>query len=372
MSNVFFQPRLTGKRFDSHTLPVELLSDFAALEELIIELAKQKYLEAHPDRQRVPRGFSDGISLNLATINEGSIIPGFVLTSILTASSLFAASEPTLTYFEQAKETVIHCISNAENNLGIELAPRFISYFNRIGKNLLEDEAIEFNPASTSNKAVLNKQTRRKILLSADQNAEYLDNTSLVARISEMDKSKQTFTLENQTLKIPAVRIPSEHKDLIYQAFNEFEQGNYVRLKGIAKFNASNKIVMVETIEHMDILDAGDLEVRLEQISALKAGWYNGSGSAYNKNQLQAFLVLFNNNYSDDLPNPTTYPTVNGEIQLEWTNDSLDVSLTINLEDLSGSFHALKFSDQSETEKTYDLNLATAWEELNRWLRENT
>jgi len=371
MSDVFFQPRLTGKRFDSHTLPVELLSDFAALEELIIELAKQKYLEAHPDRQRVPRGFSDGISLNLATIREGSTIPGFVLTSFLTANSLFAGSDPTLTYFEQAKETIITCVADAASKQIVDLEPRFIAYFNRIGRNLLEDEAIEFNPSSSSNKAVLTKQTRRKILLSVDQNAEYLDNATLIARISEMDKSKQTFTIENQTLRIAAVKIPSEHKDLIYKAFDEFELGNYIRLKGIAKFNSSSKIVMVETIEHLDILDAGDIEVRLEQISSLKSGWYNGLGTAYDKSQLDLLLSKFNVNYSNNLIIPATYPTVEGEIQLEWTTEKIDASLTINLDSLKGEFHSVNFSDQSDSEETFDLNDEASWQKLNLWLLEN-
>lgn len=39
-SNEFLTPRLTGKRFDDHTIPLDLLEDFAALEEFFIEVAK--------------------------------------------------------------------------------------------------------------------------------------------------------------------------------------------------------------------------------------------------------------------------------------------------------------------------------------------
>jgi hypothetical protein len=371
MSELFFQPRLTGKRFDTHTLPVELLSDFAALEELIIELAKQKYLDAHPDRQRVPRGFTDGISLNLATIEEGSTIPGFVLASILTANSLFAASDPTLTYFEQAKETFVTAVAHAEKEEAVELAPRFISYFNRIGKNLLDDEAIEFNPTSTSHKATLNKQTRRRILLSANQNAEYTETTMVVVQITELNKAKQTFSIQNHSVKISGISVQPEHKEAIYKAFDQFEAGSYVKMKAVAQFNASNNMSMINTVEHIDLLDAGDIEVRLEHISSLKDGWYYGDGKAYKKEELTQLLQLFNAHYSNDLPNPNVYPTVEGKVQLEWSNDSHDLSLTIDPENRRTDFHALTFSNEEEVSKELDLNETGGWTEINSWIAQN-
>ncbi|NVK64928.1 MAG: hypothetical protein HWE22_10095 [Flavobacteriales bacterium] len=371
MADEFLKPRLTGKRFDDHTLPVELLSDFAALEELIIEIAKQKYRDANPDRQRVPRGFSDGVSLKLATIEEGSAIPGFILAPTMVVSSATTPTDDTFSYFEQARETVIQSIDQSERGETIELPAKYASYFNRIGKNLLPDECIEFNPTSETRRARLTKESRLRIVRSADVNAEHLESVIVIARVSELDKAKQSFTLENHSVKISGANIPSEHKEQIYQAFNEFEQGHYIRLKGIARMNASNKIVMIDTIEHMDLLDSGDIEVRLEQISALKDGWYYGEGVAYNPHQLNAFLHLFNQSYSNDLPNPLTFPTPEGKLQLEWNNDQFDASLTISLETLESEFHAVKFSDASEVAERYNLNESTSWVNLNEWLIQN-
>lgn len=53
---IFISPRLEGHRFDDHTLPVSLLEDFSALEELVFELAKKIYLDQNPQRKRVPKG----------------------------------------------------------------------------------------------------------------------------------------------------------------------------------------------------------------------------------------------------------------------------------------------------------------------------
>jgi len=371
MSHLFLQPRLTGKRFETHTLPVELLSDFAALEELIVELAKQKYLEANPQRKRVPRGFTEGISLNLASIEQGSVFPSFVLISSLTANNLFSDSDSTLSYFEEAKTTLIHAVEQAKNEQTIELAPRFISYFNRIGKNLMDDEAIEFNPNSTSQKAILNKQSRRRLLLSADRNAHYSENLTLVVQITELDKAKQSFSIQNHHLKVSGIAIQPEHRDSIFEAFNDFEKGCYVKMKVVAQLNAANNISMINTIEHIDLLDAGDIEVRLEQILALKDGWYYGDGLAFKREELKQFLKLFNANYPNHLPNPNVYPTVDGKVQLEWANETHDLSLSIDTSNMLAEFHALTFSNEHEMEQQLDLNTREDWNILNLWLEQN-
>ena len=50
----FLTPRLVGKRFEGHAIPFEVLKNMAVLEDLVIEAAKWKYMQAHPDRQRDP------------------------------------------------------------------------------------------------------------------------------------------------------------------------------------------------------------------------------------------------------------------------------------------------------------------------------
>lgn len=369
-STVFLKPKLTGKRFDDHALPVEFMSDFAALEELLIELAKYKYLEAHPERARVPRGFSDGISLKISSIEEGSVLTNLILVTALAANSLFANGENTHAYFEEAKEMLLNSIAHANTSEDISLPPRFISYFNRIGKNLGDDEAIDFLPLVPERNAVLNKQTRRKILLSANANAEFLENGIWIGAISELDKQQQTFSFRNYEIQISGISIPEEHRETIYQTFSQFENGMHVKIKGIAKFNASNKMSMITTIEHIDQLEASDLEVRINQVSSLKAGWYYGEGSTFDKQKLTDFLNLFNSNCDPNIPNPATYPTVDGKIQLEWSTDIYDDSLTIDLIDFNAVFHSLNFTDESETTWLLDLKLPEDWNKINDWFKQ--
>ncbi len=68
---IFISPRLIGSRFEDHSLPVNILEDFTALEDLLIEVAKGIYLNENLNRKRVPKGFSDGVYLKLVDIEEG-------------------------------------------------------------------------------------------------------------------------------------------------------------------------------------------------------------------------------------------------------------------------------------------------------------
>jgi hypothetical protein len=69
-NSIFWAPKLNGERFKDHTIPVSLLEDFTALEELVFDLAKQIYLKENSNRKRVPKGFTDDIRIDISDIGE--------------------------------------------------------------------------------------------------------------------------------------------------------------------------------------------------------------------------------------------------------------------------------------------------------------
>jgi len=87
MHQAFLSPSLVGKRFDGHTVPLEMLKDFSALEEMVVEVAKWKFRQAHPDSKRVQRNFSQGLELHLAQVKDGSAIPTIVLVTTAALSA---------------------------------------------------------------------------------------------------------------------------------------------------------------------------------------------------------------------------------------------------------------------------------------------
>ena len=363
----FISPKLEGKRFEDHTIPLELLEDFAAFEELLIEVAKWIYLKENPNRKRVPNGFTEGFSLKLASIEEGSSIANIVMSA---AIGLFPTENNN--YFERAKESIVKSINAAENNLNITqfIPENFLGYFNKIGKNLKEDENINFsNNAEFS--AVLNKETRKKLVLASSTITEVITQTKIRGFIPELDKSTNSFTLQLVSGQKIICSIEPQFKNPIFEAFDNYEKGLKVILNGLGKYNKNDKLEGFERIEHMTIIDNLDVSERIEEISKLEDGWLNGEGKSPAKENLIWFTNIFEDNFKSSLPLPYLYPTIDGGLQAEWSSIKSDISIKINLQDKTATSHILELSDDNEIENSFDISLKESWETINTIIEEN-
>src|SRR4051794_1078295 len=134
----FLSPKLVGKRFEAHSIPLELLGDLAVLEEMIIEVAKWRYLQENTDRKRSPRKFTEGISLTLTAVEDGSAIAKIALA--LAVSGLIPT--PQQAYLEQSRDAIVGAIAAADDNKSPTdyLPQKALAYFDRLGRSLLDDE----------------------------------------------------------------------------------------------------------------------------------------------------------------------------------------------------------------------------------------
>lgn len=367
---VFIAPRLVGSRFEDHTLPVNILEDFTALEDLLIEVAKGIYLAENPNRKRVPKGFSDGVYLKLIDIDEGSSIAKFAIASAIALNSTLPLENlDNFAYFEKAKNKIIELVESVNNgNVPTQVDYKFLSYFSKIGKNLLDDESIDFGykyHSRTPSNAILNKSTRKKILLSSEQKTEYADSIKLFALIPEIDQKNNTFQIETDfgNIKCP---LTESIKDSVFVAFNEYVNKTYISLKGTALFNWNDKIQEITEIESMDILDSLDVSLRIANLSKLESNWYEGNGKALNKTGLSKFENLFNSYFENKLPLPAIFPKLDGNIQLEWKNETKNIVIEINLDSFSSEyFYYNDIDDSDEREEIIDLGNKEGWKQLN-------
>lgn len=367
---IFISPKLIGSRFEDHTLPVNILEDFTALEELLIEVAKEIYLSENINRKRVPKGFSDGVYLKLVEIGEGSSIAKFAIASAISlTSSLPLENLNNFAYFEKAKDKIVSIIESANNGeISQEQDYRLISYFNKIGKNLLEDESIDFGydyASKVSSNAVLNKTIRKKLLLSGEQKTEYSGSIKLFALIPEIDQKNNTFQIitEFGSIKCP---LTENIKDTVFIAFNEYKNNTYISLKGTALFNWNDRIQEITEIESMDVLDPLDVSLRINNLLKLENNWYEGHGKALDKDHLTKFENLFNSYFDNKLSLPAIFPKMDGNIQLEWKKDTKNIIVDINLSSLLGGFFYYNdANDFDEKEEQIDLVDKDGWNTLN-------
>ncbi len=372
---LFLTPKLSGSRFDDHTLPISILEDFTALEELLIEVAKGIYLEENLNRRRIPKGFSESIYLKLVSIEEGSSVAKFAIANVVTPNSpLIGEIIANFTYFEKAKNKIISIIEtfNTQDSIIYEDA-KYLSFFNKIGKNLFDDESIDFGYnfyTKESSKAILNKITRKKILLSRKQKIEYSDTLKLYALIPSINQKENKFSIQLEDNVIIECDLTDKIRDNVFSAFNEYISKSYVALKGTGIFNGNDKILGIEEIESVDILDKFDVSLRMNSLSKLKDNWYEGTGKAPQKNLLLKFNDFFDTYFDNNLPLPAIFPTLEGNIQLEWKYNHKNIILEIELDSLFSNFYY--YNDKNETdeiEKTFLLNSKEGWTILNSLMK---
>ena len=69
---------------------------------------------------------------------------------------------------------------------------------------------------------------------------------------------------------------------------------------------------------------------------------------------------------------PAIFPTINGDIVLEWKKDYNEISLDVNLSNFNSSlFYFEMQNDDNDFEKQLDLNLEQNWVLLNSLITEH-
>lgn len=374
-NEAFLAPRLIGSRFEDHTLPVSMLEDFSELEQLIIEVAKGVYLEENSNRRRVPKGFTDGIYLKLESIEEGSAIPRFIIASMMTLNSVLPlGNSHNFSYYEKAREKIITILSSVNKGEPIsEDFQKYLMFFNKIGKNLLDDESIDFgynNKTKSSSNAILDKRTRKKILLSREEKHEYSDSVKIFALIPSIDQKEKKFSIETDDGIIVESELTDTIESTVFSALNEYKKGTYVSLKGTGIYNFNDKLIRIEDIESMDIIDPFDVTLRISHLAKLQNNWYDENSKAPQRKALLNFNNIFNSYYNSNLPLPAIFPTVEGNIQLEWKRNDNNIILDINLNSLKSTVFYYNDNTDDEHEEVLNLSQNGDWETLN-YLIEN-
>lgn len=364
----FIRPRLTGKRFEGKAIPLEFLKDLAVLEEMIIEVAKSEFLKDHPDRKRTPRGFTDGIELRLKDIEDGSAIP--VISLVLSSMTLLPPANQT--YFEKARDAIISAVDAAEREGKItdHLPGKLLGYFNQIGRGLREGEAIEFSTPNRSATAKLTRETRRRLVYASTSTQEIAEEITIRGMIPEADQDNMRFQLQLADHKKVMAPIAPQHRDTILDVFNDYEAGQKVLIQGIGIENSSGKLVKIESIEHINLLDDLDVGARLDELRLLKDGWLEGGVKAPSTEGIDWLETVFDRHYPDEMPLPHLYPTPEGGISAEWSNDQWDLSLDIHLADKRGTWHELNLENDRDETRELDLEDDSAWAWLIEKLKE--
>ncbi|MFN5308618.1 MAG: hypothetical protein ACK5C0_04085 [Candidatus Kapaibacterium sp.] len=363
-----YAPCYDGSRFDEHRFPIDLVDDLLMLKNMTIEMAKAIYLERNPERLRIPRNFTNGISIELESIESGSTIPKLVL--ITAMSGMFPQSNTD--FFMAAPERIKNAIQAAHLNqdfTGI-LPNQVLNYFNQLGSNLKEDERIVFGDKASST-IVLDKESRKRLVLAASKAKEYSGPYEIRGIITALDKDRKTFEIQTVNgSKIKGDYLP-HCLEILQSTFNEMELGKKAFLKGTGTYNALDKLMKIDILEETISLDLLDVPARLEELTQLTQGWLDGEqGETLDLEGAQWLGTKFDQYYdSENLPLPATFPTPEGNIQFEWSINNHEVSVNVDLISKLAEFYTFNIQNKSEIAENLDLKTNEAWVRLNQLIR---
>ncbi|WKZ64810.1 MAG: hypothetical protein QY325_08510 [Flavobacteriales bacterium] len=359
MRSEFIKPKFKGERFDQHSLPLDVASDLAAYQNLVIELAKRLYLKDHPERQRTPKGFSNAFELHVERVEEGSaIVPLIALTAALT-------SEPNAQqYFDRARELVTECIAAPLDQLPEEFPEDLLSYFNQVGSSLREGESLEL-PRKGGGEAVLTPKRRKDMVLARSK--VYERPVELAGYIGEIDWERKTFRLrltDNSSAIVP-LATSFEQKARQYGGTSR----HMVVVKCVASFDSYERLQSVDHVEACSLQLNHELAGKLEALSVLQNGWYDGLGKAPDAKALSELSRMLVRHYPAHLKLPAVVPTQDGNLLLEW-NGHGEPAVDVDLSTMHAAFQRFA-PDGTDIEAAFTLRTDEDWKKFMAFLNDH-
>ena len=334
----FVELSFHGPRFADAAMPLEALSELVAYRELLVAVAKSRYLLRHPERMRLPKGFEAGFRLSLTGVREGSTRPTVVRTyDEAAATDLVEAGEPD--DFEEARNLVEAAISGAGNDAKMPkgFTADLLLKFSPFGRTLRDDETIRIGRAGEDPRTAYNRATRRQLLRLA--NRSYSDEIDLTGVASSADRDRERFELcTNDGHKFEVGSPPM----LLPLAIKSLGARTPIRVRGTGQFDRDG--VLKRVLFATDISPAEeDGEVgrascsvpageQIDSLSVLAPGWFEGSGASFARTDLDWAKGLLESVIGEcRLPTPYVYPTPEGEVRLEWPMRVAEVVATLHV-----------------------------------------
>lgn len=358
MSTAFIHPTFDGARFDEHTLPLEVAKDLAAYENFVKDLAKALYLVDHPTRRRVPKGFGRNFQLHIESVDDGSAKP---LISVLSAGMLALSNAGEIDYFQRSRDLISDVIASATGTIPDGFPLPLMSWFNQFGRSLRADESLTL-PRAAGTGAVLTPEIRKHLVLKVK--GTYEAELELSGPIVEADWGNSSFQLRLSD-GYPVTLPLTEGFKAKLRTIGGIDR-HHVFVSVVAEKDDQDRIKRIVSADGFDILWNVPIASRLEELSKLEDGWFEGSGVGVDPVALRdatSDLVSF---YPDELDLPFIYPTPEGNLMIEWEHPE-SPTLEIDVQGKTAEFHMI--AEPHDIERTFTFLDVDGWSEVFDYLK---
>ena len=363
--NLFLQLRLVGESSEGHTIALSVLKHLAMLEDAIRTIATRQYLADHPEKPRPPKGFFDGIAIELAGFEKGS---GSVsLDFACVDKSGDEQPSPGFEYCEQARDAMAARMQLAADGLP-QTEPateQEAEFYASLSTLLAEGGQMEVATSRyASDMILLTPDACQRIML-----APAAEKVSFRGSVLQVDRRKNTLTICLLNGYEVSAEIPAGYHDLVAKLLNGYEDKAKAMFSGTGTLGRDGKLMQLEAIDSMEELDSLDVEARLEELGNFEPGWLDGEGIVPSQEGLMWFEQKFKEHYGDGLPLPCIFPTVEGGVILQWHIGDTGASVEIEFDTHEGEWCYIDFDSNDTDDRILDLDNPEAWQWLTGQMR---
>lgn len=321
----FLNIKYEGERFSSGRLPLDVLADLQALEDILTTFAREIWL-AENERERMPNGYTDWFRMSLTGVGKGSALPKLELKVLEERQPALIPDGSKIELMEKAEKKFAETLQAANDGSEVVLSATQIRNFNRFLTNLKPGELFKYNPdkddefSDTSKVVSLDVERRKRFLTSV--------TTTYEQRIQGRARLK---SVEERGL----LRFASaDHREFpIHDDSREAGEyganiGAYYEFDLTVERRHDDSIQRVITIHDLSLLEDPAITA-IDEMAMLEDGWLDGFGKAVSfsvRDSAKKFLVSSNRF-------PAFYavaPTEEGGILLEYDHDGWDYGIEFN------------------------------------------
>lgn len=345
-----FQLRYVGTRFDGTRLPVDLLTDLPAFQDLLVAFAKDEWKRLNADYVRVPRGFEKSISFDLVALEPGSAMPKLNWRKENSQVNLPGFSDQLETIVQDSYLHIVKLVDNAANDIfPSSLSPEHIRALNKFGSKLQPGERIEFlGSADASGNVVYFDMSRRKDLITKVRETYEL-NFDGVGILVGSHVSDLNGTISVKTEEHGEITFPLDTDRII----NEFDGhiGKNVQFDVTIELDHNNRyrnIIDVHQVGLYDPTTAAQTKLfeRLAHLSSLSEGWLDGEGRSVTLEVREAagFFIALSHQTAEAY---RLYPSEAGGILVEFEWENWDYTVEF-LPDGKIEMYGISLNDDAE------------------------
>lgn len=369
ISTSFLDPKLGGERFVEHSIPLEVLGDLAAVQDILIQVANDVYKEQH-DTQRGPANLRRGVSLQLREVGEGSAVARLDLR----IGPDVRRSDDVLRAFSVAKDRLVAALNAAnkgDRDAALSaLAPNILARFEKLGSSLKAGEFVEFLPsaADQNQRARLDTSSRSFLAGIAKQGAPVEQRVEVRGVISGITTIELGFTIRTfagEVVPCNLVGNPDQIAltDEATKSVKALDRLKRVVLSGVGLVAENGTIQSVIEVDSLDIVPRHDVLTRIEELRTTTPESFAGNG-ILNSDRLEWFLKGALSFVNEEVGYPAIFIGPDQELFLEWKNGQHTVSVEMNTTQRDADIHLYNATTKQSSFSDCALGDQSQWQEL--------